>query len=348
MTEDHVALLRVEEVSYDPDNPRIKKALEKYGDKVNAERIHFALRFSAVGNGDDHGDSSYSRLRDSILASGGIMTPITVIARDDGYICIDGNTRLAIYKQFLQEGAVGPWSRIKATVLDNAQQRDIEIVRVSAHLVGSREWPAYEKARYLHYLRHQKFMDVHEMIALCGGNKHEIERQIDAYSDMEEHYRNVVDDAAFHIDRFSGFVELQKQDVQEAIFSAGFTLTNFGEWIRDGKIYRLADVRKLPRVLRDDEAREKFLEDAPRSIEAAVRLLEQRENSVHTKPSALTLANASMYQLAENLARRINDMPYREMKALKNKENNDEAKERISVLDDACERLQDLLNDVSE
>ena len=347
MTEDHVALLRVEGISYDPDNPRIKKALEKYGDETNAERIHFALRFAAAGNGEDHGDASYSRLKDSILASGGIMTPITVVAKDDGYICIDGNTRLAIYKQFLQEGTAGSWSSIKATVLDNAQQRDIEIIRVSAHLVGSREWPAYEKARYLHYLRHQKFMDVHEMIALCGGNKHEIERQIDAYSDMEEYYRNVVDDAAFHIDRFSGFVELQKQDVQEAIFSAGFTLTNFGEWIRDGKIYRLADVRKLPRVLRDEAAREKFLEDAPRSIEAAISLLERREDSVYKKPSAVTLATASVYQLAENLARRINDLPYSEIKTLKNKENN-EAKEQINVLDDACERLQDLLEDVSE
>ena len=132
--------------------------------------------------------------------------------------------------------------------------------RVAAHMVGAREWPAYEKARYLHYLRNQEFMDFSEMVALCGGNKKDIERQIDAYHDMNEYYRDVVDDTAFHIDRFSGFVELQKPGIKDAIFDAGLELTDFGEWIRDGNIYRLADVRQLPKVLAEDEAREVFLE----------------------------------------------------------------------------------------
>ena len=97
------------------------------------------------------------------------------------------------------------------------------------------------------------------MIALCGGNKTDIDRQIDAYHDMNEYYRDVVDDTAFHIDRYSGFVELQKSQVKEAIFEAGLGLKDFGEWIRDGKIYRLEDVRQLPKVLRDDDAKNAFL-----------------------------------------------------------------------------------------
>ena len=231
MAEKHT-MLNVETVSFDTDNPRIKKALEKYGGQLNAERIHFALRSATDGN---KGASSYSQLKDAILASGGVIFPITVIVNGNGYVCIDGNTRLAIYKQFLKESVDGSWSEIKAVVLDNADQRDIETVRVSAHLVGPREWPAYEKARYLHYLRNSKFMEYGELIALCGGNKLGIERQIAAYHDMNEYYRDVVDDTAFHIDRFSGFVELQKPRIKEAIFEAELDLKNFGEWIRDGK-----------------------------------------------------------------------------------------------------------------
>ena len=344
MKEKHT-ILDVAKISFDTDNPRIKMALAKYGDQLTAERIHFALTWAAEGT---TGTSSYSSLRDSIRASNGIMTPITVIKRDDGYVCIDGNTRLAIYKQFLRDGIEGPWTKIKATLLDDANQRDIETIRVSAHLVGARPWPAYEKARHLHRLRTREFTDYSEMIALCGGNKTDIERQINAYQDMNDYYRDLVDDTAFFIDRFSGFVELQNPKVQEAIFDAGLDLKDFGEWIRDGKIYRLADVRKLPKVLRDDEARKIFLTGGPRSIEDAVKLVDHKADELRDhKLGDLTLDTASVYQLAEVLARRINDLPYSEVRALKTKEHIEVA-DQIRSLEDLSDRVHDLLEDVSE
>ena len=72
----------------------------------------------------------YSRLKDSIRASGGIIAPVTVRVRDSEYICIDGNTRLAIYKQFLREGVEGSWSEIKAIVLEDADQRGTSSYRL--------------------------------------------------------------------------------------------------------------------------------------------------------------------------------------------------------------------------
>ena len=339
------AILNVETISFDTENPRIKKALEKYEDKIDAERIHFALRSATEESG---GTSSYIRLKDSIRANGGVTVPITVIVDGEAKTCIDGNTRLAIYKELRKEGARGNWAEIKAIVLDDADQREIEAIRVSAHLVGAREWPAYEKARYLHYLRDQKLMDYGEMITLCGGNKKEIERQIDAYYDMNTYYRDVVDDTAFHIDRFSGFVELQKPGIKEAIFAADLDIKDFGEWIRDGKIYRLADVRQLPKVLRDDEAKDTFLEGGLRSIEQAVRLCDRKaEEARKQTPGKATLEEASIYHLAKVLARRINDLPRSEWRALRDKEH-DDADEQVRILEDLAEQLQDLLVDVSK
>ena len=344
MIETHT-LLNVDSISFDTENPRIKMALEKYGNQLNAERIHFALSTATEGG---KGAASYSSLRDSIRTSGGIIAAITVTKEELGYKCIDGNTRLAIYKQFLKNGVPGNWSQIKATVLDNIDQRGIETIRVSAHLVGSRQWPAYEKARYLHDLRNQKFMEYSEMIALCGGNKTEIEHQINAYHDMNEYYRDVVDDTAFHIDRFSGFVQLQRPRIKEAIFEADLDLKDFGEWIRDGKIYRLEDVRELPKVLRDDEARKVFLDGGPRSIEKAISLLDQKaQNELGEKVGKITLEKASLYQLADVLARRISDLPYSELKALRNKEQ-DNVAEQIGTLEALSARLNSLLEDVSE
>ena len=291
---------------------------------------------------------SYAGLRDSILAHGGIASPIVVTARGDRYVCVDGNTRLAIYKQFLKDRSEDKWSRIKAVILEDVKPYDIEKIRVAAHLVGAREWPAYEKARYLHYLRNQEFMDFNEMIALCGGNRKDIERQIEAYYDMNEYYRDVVDDTAFHIDRFSGFVELQKPGIKDAIFHAGLELKDFGEWIRDGKIYRLADVRTLPKVLPDDEAREIFLGGGPRSIETAVKRLDQRADTERGSATGKTMLEvASLHQLTIVLSRRINELPYTEIRALKNRETPD-ASDQLRALEDLSEQLRGFLQDVGE
>lgn len=337
------ATLGIDAIDFDTDNPRIKKALEKYGDRLNAERIHFALRSATEGTG---GASSYFSLKDSIRANGRVTTPIVVVPKGERWTCIDGNTRLAIYKELGKEGAEGNWSEITAMVPDDTTQPAIEAIRVSAHLVGPREWPAYEKARYLHYLRSQKFMDYNQLIALCGGNRKNIERHIDAYHEMNEYYRDVVADDAFQIDRFSGFVELQKSDVKDAIFAAGLDLKDFGEWIHSGKIYHLADVRRLPVVLRDEEARKIFLEGGPRSIEKAVKVCDRKSEEGQSSAKT-TLDNASLSQLAAALAHRIEQMPRSEWRALKDREHAD-AVEQIRTLEDLADQLRDLLGDVSE
>ena len=335
------AHIPVSEIDFDTENPRIKMALEKYGDDLNAQRIHFALKSASNGP-----TSSFKSLKDSIRASRGIVFPVTLTTKGDRYTCIDGNTRLAIYQEFAREDVAGDWSRIRSVIIEGSAQSDIEMHRVSAHMVGAREWPAYEKARYLHYLRNKQLWDYGRMIELCGGNKVEIERQINAYHDMNEFYRDVVDDSAFHIDRFSGFVELQKPRIKEAIFASGLELDDFGEWIRDGKIYRLEDTRKLPQVLADEEARNIFLSGGPRSIEEAIRVLDQRRATDRRMDRRL-LKDASIAELAETLAKRINDMPYSEIRILRNR-NRAESREQIATLEDLSARLGGLLEDVSE
>ena len=336
--------LPVADIEYDRENPRIKVALEKYGAKVNDERIYFALRTATEG---EKSTGSYDALKDSIRADSGIRFPIVVVERDDGFVCIDGNTRLAIYKQFQREEVSGDWDLISATVITDPGRRDIEAVRVSAHLVGAREWPAYEKARYLHYLRSEKLMDYSEMIALCGGRRSEIEQQIDAFHDMNEYYRDVVDDTAFQIDRFSGFVELQKRGIKDAIYDAGFELKDFGEWIRHGQIYRLADVRKLRRVLSDPEATNIFVTGGPRSIEAADRHLDKRREAKQSRDSPpKSLADASLAQLAKALSRRIDEMPYADLQDLRDKDSA-ESQAIVDELDGLAQRLRSVLEDTT-
>lgn len=338
-------LIPTNQIDFDRDNPRIKVALDKYGDKLNDQRIRFALQTATEGSASV---SSYRSLKDSVRAARGISVPIVVWPNDDRFVCVDGNTRLTIYHELREEGAPGEWGSINCLVLDDPDPRDIETIRVTAHLVGAREWPAYEKARYLHHLRNVEYMDYDELIARCGGNKTTITQQIDAYHDMNEFYRDVSSDDAFKVDRFSGFVELQKAGVKESIYSAGFDLHDFGCWIRDGQIYRLADVRKLTRVLADDEARDTFVNGGTRSIEDAMDIVEsKRQAAFRDPPTDTTVAKASIAVLADALLQRIKAMPREEYLALRDRQY-ETADQDVDTLNDLAEQLHDLLQDVSK
>lgn len=125
-------------------------------------------------------------------------------------------------------------------------------------------------------------------------------------------------------------------------------LGDFGEWIRDGKIYRLEDVRKLPKILRDDEAKRVFLEGGPRSIEDAMKVLDQRTRiGDSTDKGQTTVEDATIYELADALSRRINDMPYSQLRELRDKTDDDTA-DQITRLEDLSVRLRNLLDDVTE
>ena len=334
-----------EQIAFDEENPRIKVALEKYGDNLDEQRIRFALQTATEGSS---ATSSYQALKDSIRAARGISVPIFIWPDGDRFVCVDGNTRLAVYNELRDEDALGDWTAINCLVLDDPTQRDIETIRVTAHLVGAREWPAYEKARYLHHLRNVEFMDYDELIARCGGNKTTITRQIDAFHEMNEFYRDVNSDDAFKVDRFSGFVELQKPNIKDAIFKADFNLHDFGRWIRDGQIYRLADVRKLPLVLADDQATDVFVTGGVRCIEDAIDIAEaNRRRDVHPSPQETSVANASMATLAEALLDRMKSLPRQDYITLRDRQY-ENAQQDVDVLSDLAEHLHDLLQDVSE
>lgn len=339
--------IATDRIDFDRENPRIKVALQKYGDKLDDQRIRFALQTATEGSSSV---SSYRSLKDSIRASGGISVPIVVCPKDDNdlFVCIDGNTRLTIHHELDDEQCPGDWSSIDCLVLDDPDQRDIETIRVTAHLVGARDWPAYEKARYLHYLRNVEFLDYDELIARCGGNKTTITQQIDAYHDMNEYYRDVNNDDAFKIDRFSGFVELQKTGIKDSIYGAGFDLHDFGRWIRDGQIFRLADVRKLPRVLNDQKATEVFVSGGIRSIEDAVEVAESRHRKdSNGSPTNKTVSEASLSDLAEELLNRIKSLPRQDFVALRDRQYED-ADRDVDTLGDLSDHLRDLLQDVAK
>ena len=299
----HTSVL-VDDIELDRSNPRIRKFLEMYGNEPTPEQIFLAL---GAGNDDDGGTSSsttYEKLKQSIISNGGIIQPVILNRRkNDTLICIEGNTRVALYKHFEKTNVKGDWTYIPALVHDDMNEASVHAIRLQVHLVGPRPWDPYSKAKYLYELRTQEHLPFATIVDYCGGRQTEVVENINAYDDMERFYRPAVgDDGEFDTTRFSGFVELQKAGIKQAITAAGFDLSNFARWIHEGKLFPLQKVRVLPRILRNEKAREIFLKQGARKAEAVLE-----------KPDLnRTLQEAEIGQLARALVGRIASLPYGE------------------------------------
>ena len=131
MTSQTFEQLPIDKVKLDITNPRIKRFLESYeGDEPTPDQIYLAL-----GAGSDEGDSagpSFEKLKNSILTNGGIIHPIIVNKKGkNDLVCIEGNTRLALYRSFSIEGAPGNWKKIPALVYSDMSEQQIDATSAS-------------------------------------------------------------------------------------------------------------------------------------------------------------------------------------------------------------------------
>lgn len=300
--------LDIRAVELDRENPRIRRHLEIYEGEIGDDHIGLAL--NVAGEGDEaRGATTPDKLRNSILANGGIMQPIIVNRREDGaLVCIEGNTRLYIYRQFHDDGVAGDWSKIPAIVHDRLDAEGLDAIRLQAHLVGPRAWDAYSKAKYQWELHYKHLMPIDRLVDLCGGDRRDVQKSINAYADMENHFRPLHAPGEYYdTQRFSGFVELQSATVKTAILKAGLSLDDFAVWLKDRRITGLASVRQLPRVLGDRKAKDVFLK---KGIKAALDVLEKPELNAG-------LRDASLSQLARALTEKIEGFPFSELQRLK-------------------------------
>jgi len=304
-TSGKLEFIRVDAIDLDTSNPRIANFLEHQEPPYTAEMIHIALE--AGGDDESSSGTSFNKLKQSIQTHGGIVQPIILLKEAGGrYRCIEGNTRVFIYREFKQKGIAGNWDTIPGLVHSEIDENLVHAIRLQAHLVGPRAWHPYSKAKYLYFLRNSEHLPFSQLVDLCGGNQKSIIESLGAYEDMEKVYRPLVGDEGFDLRKFSGFVELQKPGIKPAMLAAGFSETDFAEWINDEKIEKLAYVRNLPAVLRNDQARAVFLAEG---MEKAIKLLDRPQI---TKP----LEDAEISSLARALRQKVDGLEFTEFRRL--------------------------------
>ena len=286
---------------------------------------------------DDSGGPSFHSLKQSIQTNGGLIHPIIVNKDEDGkYVVIEGNTRTYIYSELKENDPNGPWSNIPAMIYNSLPKTEVDAIRLQAHLVGTREWDPYSKAKYLYTLRNEQHLTFAQIVDFCGGGKRVVQNLIDAYIDMEKYYRPILDSSQdFDPSRFSAFVELQRSNVTDALLSAKFNKTDFSKWVHSKKLYPLNTVRKLPLFLSEKSVKDVFLQSgAQQALKELDRLSGPTPNSA--------LKDASLDQLAKEISKRISSIQYEDLKKLRNQKESPEA----MVIYDAKDALVDLCEDI--
>lgn len=328
--------LKVGEVNLDLGNPRIKRFLEIYEGEITADQIALALGF-----GEDSSTTSGTKfytLKESIRTNGGIIHPIIVNKDAAGKLTvIEGNTRLAIYREFFDKKAVGNWEKIPAIVHQNLPAKEIDGIRLQAHLVGPREWDPYSKAKYLQHLNDAKSMPFSQLVDYCGGQQSQVIQLIGAYENMEEFYRPIVEEEGddFDVRRFSGFVELQKKSVKQALLGEGYTISDFSYWIHKRLIDPLNHVRILPAILKNPKAKEIFL---AKGSKEARKVFDQND-------AVDSLKDASLEALSNEIRKRLANLPWEELKSLKSNNESDTALALLGLYDEVQSVAEHIFGD---
>src|SRR5579862_4977519 len=105
-------LVPIDKIILDKSNPRIALWLEMYEGEPTPEQIHQALG-AGVDDKESQGGTKFSTLKNSILTNGGIIQPVLINVVTGGKkICIEGNTRVCLYKSFLEQNVSGSWDKI--------------------------------------------------------------------------------------------------------------------------------------------------------------------------------------------------------------------------------------------
>ena len=330
-------LIPVDGIVLDHENPRIKHFTAMYNaPELNEAQMLLALESSATDEETRTSPrGSYVRLKQSIRASQGVIQPIIVKPLEqDRYLCVEGNTRVAIYRELLREdqdaGLSGEqWTTIPAIVDAEMDAMEAHKVRLQVHLVGNRPWNPYSKAQYLYELREHHKMSMAELVAFCGGDERDVKESIAAYLDMEAHYRPLAGPEDFDVTRYSAFKELQTTRVRRSLHEHGHDEGTFAQWVHDRKIDPLSTVRQLPKILGHTEAKRVFLRNGARE---AIKQLHVRDLDVR-------LREASIRQLAVVLVEKLDQMDYKDVRAIKTV-TRDETADLLTYLQ---ETLADLL-----
>ena len=132
-------------------------------------------------------EPSVKNLVPEIKRHGGLMDPILV--RRDTMEVIEGNSRLAVYRQLDQRNEEGEWELIPCYIVSNLTDDQQVAFLNQIHVKGKTTWSAYEKANFA-YVRKEQGWGVDKIAKLFGESKVTIRKRIRVIEMMKRNEDN--------------------------------------------------------------------------------------------------------------------------------------------------------------
>ena len=231
MRPERVAL---ESIRLDADNPRIRYLVKSHGyQNPSQEQLKDLLwQIGAV-----------QELMRKIRNNKGAIDPILLNA--DGTV-VEGNCRVACYRHL-------GWKEIEALHLPKISQREIDILLSKYHVSGKINWRTYEQAGQIYKLKHDHKMDIAEIHRVIGISEEEVRHLHKTYEIMTDKLLPKVSGNK-GLKKFSYIYEAVKNPALDNWLATSKHEDELVKWVADGKLKKGADVRALPKILKNPAA----------------------------------------------------------------------------------------------
>tara|TARA_Y100000310_G_C20692351_1_gene823158 strand:+ start:76 stop:1089 length:1014 start_codon:yes stop_codon:yes gene_type:complete len=314
--------LDIGKIELDELNPRISRSRDSELSGTGKEEINQNDAIFYI-----KAQSTYKDLKKSILHSRGATYPIWVYPiKKDEYKVIEGNTRLVIHKELVQEEGDDRYSLINCIILpEKIDEEDKDHIRLVSHLRGNADWDVYERAKYLYRLYENQKYTLEELSKITKLSEIDIRQDIDAYKIMENQFKEKYPEQEV-INKFSYFKEYIK-DKKLRYLMEEFKMNelDFCDWVGQKKIERAMDVRKIYGVLAEPESRKVFIKkDLERAREVLKDLIPETSDKI--------------YKIMSDLSKRIGKMSIDESLEIKNKKS-----KRRKIVEELNKKIMELL-----
>jgi Cell cycle control protein, G10 family len=231
--------MNVDDLLYYPSNPRIMSELEKLEEEVTQELIDKIMWDR---------DETHT-LYGTLIKDGGLNEALLVYNDE----VIEGNTRLCCLKR-LSKIDSKKWSKVLCEVIiDEISTLQINRLLIDKHVIGKNDWSAYSKSLLYYRLKYVDNLTIDEINDLVHESTSTIRTRI---ATIEEYKRSKCEDTR----KYSHFEQLVGNSEIKGIIEKEPEMKNkIVEQILSGTIPKAQDVRRIPDIMRNKDAKKRFI-----------------------------------------------------------------------------------------
>jgi hypothetical protein len=204
-------------------------------------------------------DDWYRQIREE----GGISEPVVI---DSNYLTREGNERIVCLRRLSKEAHAGELPGVARDQFDSvpcrmvspgASEKEIAIYLTRIHVKGSHKWKSLNKAIMIYELSTNHGLSYEELRKRLGISKKTVQTVKSAYEATLGYQNKHRDDAKWYY-KYSYYHEIFKNEQLKNWAKQNGNLESFTDWIYTGKIPRGEDVRKLKKLILDQELFDEF------------------------------------------------------------------------------------------